>query len=269
MSQTFTTRLSEAYGSYADKYVSVLEPFLAPMAEQIASFARFSSEQLGLDLATGTGLVARALALTSGSVIGADISIGILRLARSQAEDMVAFVSADAHKLPFKKQCFDLVTCGLSLSHFSDIRVALGEIRRLLRPGGRFIASAWGTKIESSTKAAAVEVRNKYLAEIDVTFGDELNEELWADVERGRAALRGAGFEDIQVITSSLSGQYNNHSEAKEAATAWPITRYRISQLSLEEQKKLQEETVFTIRQAPDLNWWSEIHYYVATRAVE
>ena len=266
MNQHFAQRIAAAYSQHADTYASVLEPSLAPMAAEIARRANLSSGRLALDIATGTGLVARALAHAAASVVGVDISLGILRAASGRSQGQIPFVAGDAHRLPFRARTFDLVTCAISLTHFSDVQTALREVHRLLRPGGRFITSAWATEGENPTKAAAVRVRQRFLPEREITFGGSFGNELWADVARGRAALRRAGFAKIQVATLPLSGAYSNHKEALEAALAWPVTRYRIAQLSPTQQRKLREETAAAIRRVSDLRWRSDLHYYQATR---
>ncbi len=266
MNQQFKDRVAKAYGSHSEKYTSVLEPMLRPMAGEMARLAGSKSVQLALDLATGTGLIARGLARFAGSVVGIDISPGMLKKAGGRAGRKIAYVSGDAHTLPFKDECFDLVTCGVSLTHFSDVLMALGEVRRLLCPGGRFITSAWGGGGYSPTKAAAVGVRKEFLAEKGVAFGGSFGDELWADRDRGCEALRQAGFIDVKAKTSTLSGQYRDHSEAVETALAWPVTRYRIAQLAPDDQRRLRQETELAIGRVDDLRWHSEVHYYQATR---
>lgn len=266
MSPEFSARIADAYSQYSDTYVSDLEPSLVPMASTIADMAGMKPGQRALDLATGTGLIARALAQSQGSVIGADLSLGILKLARENSGRELEYVAADAQMLPFGDQCLDLITCGLSLSHFPDVSVALSEIRRLLRPGGRFITSAWGLGGEAPAKQAAVKARARYLPEREETFGGLFNEDLWAEVGTGEAALQRAGFVGVGTSSSRLSGRYVDHEAAIRAALAWPITRYRVAQLPPEEQQMLVRETEAAIRGVSDLNWWTEIHYYQATR---
>lgn len=178
MRRNFKEHISDAYSHHSEKYVSVLEPVLAPMAKGITQIAGLSSWELALDLATGTGLIAGELARLDRSVIGVDLSPGILRIADAQSRREIQFVSGDAHELPFKDRCFDLVTCGVSLSHFLNVMTALGEIHRLLRPGGRFITSAWGSEGENLSKEAAVEVRQKFLEEREITLGGSFDEDL-------------------------------------------------------------------------------------------
>jgi len=266
MNESFAARIAEAYGQHSQKYSSVLEPILVPMAGEIVGLARIKGGERLLDLATGTGLIARTAAAAGAAVIGIDISLGILTRAHTRSAGTILYLVGDAHSLPFHSQSFDLVTCSLSLSHFSDISVALREVLRVLRPSGRFITSAWGVEGENPSKAAAVEVRKRYLEEWEITFKGTFGDELWADAELGRETLRTAGFVDVQVTTRPLSGQYRNSAEAIETALAWPLTRCRIASLDPGVQQRLKEETAAAIQEVDDLSWNSEIHYYHAFR---
>ncbi len=96
-----------------------------------------------LDIATGTGHTALALAPHVASVIGIDLTPEMLAEAeRLQAERSVTnvhFRTGDVHHLPFADATFDLVTCRRAAHHFSDIGQALREMRRVLRRDGRLV----------------------------------------------------------------------------------------------------------------------------------
>lgn len=96
-----------------------------------------------LDIATGTGHTALALAPHVASVIGIDLTPEMLAEAeRLQAERSVTnvhFRTGDVHYLPFADATFDLVTCRRAAHHFSDIGRALREMRRVLRRDGRLV----------------------------------------------------------------------------------------------------------------------------------
>jgi ubiquinone/menaquinone biosynthesis C-methylase UbiE len=266
MKDPFGAHIAEAYGRHSQKYEPVLEPLLKPMAEEIVELAKLKDGERVLDLATGTGLIARAIAPLADSIVGVDISSGILAIARRLAASTIPFVAADAKRLPFRDQSFDLVTCGISLSHIPEVEEALGEAHRVLRLRGRFITSAWGKESKSATKEAAVEVRKRFLADREIVFEGTLAEEVWADVERGSTILREAGFTDVQVTTLPLSGEHQTSEAAIEAALAWPLTRYRISKLDPADQRRLMEETAAAIFEVDELRWQNEVHYYHATR---
>ena len=70
-------------------------------------------------------------------------------------------MAGDAMELPFTSHSFDVVTCGLSFSHFPDVAAALRGVRRILRSGGRLIISAWGVEKENPAYSAAAEVRER------------------------------------------------------------------------------------------------------------
>jgi demethylmenaquinone methyltransferase / 2-methoxy-6-polyprenyl-1,4-benzoquinol methylase len=90
-----------------------------------------------LDIATGTGLVAReALAITgeTGSVIGLDPSTGMLEQARRGLP--IPLIQATGERLPFRDASFDFVSMGFALRHVADLGLLFHDIRRVLRPGG-------------------------------------------------------------------------------------------------------------------------------------
>jgi ubiquinone/menaquinone biosynthesis C-methylase UbiE len=266
MSEFFTARIAEAYGSHSGEYASILEPILRPMANEIMGMGKLEGGELVLDLATGTGLIARSAAQFTNFIVGIDISLGMLERAQGLSAGEIPFVMGNASRLPFIDGRFDLVTCGLSLSHFSDGVVALGEVRRVLRPRGRFITSAWGTEGQNPSKEAAVAVRKRFLEDREDVLEGKFSEEIWAHTERGSETLRQAGFADVRVTSRLMSGEYRDQADAVETALAWPLTRYRIALLDDKVQQRLREETAAAILKAGDLHWQSEIHYYEGSR---
>jgi demethylmenaquinone methyltransferase / 2-methoxy-6-polyprenyl-1,4-benzoquinol methylase len=86
-----------------------------------------------LDLACGTGDLSRLATRHGYSVIGADLSSGMLA-ANSTG---VPLVHADCSRLPFPDGAFDGLVCGYALRNFTDLAAAMAETARVLRPGGR------------------------------------------------------------------------------------------------------------------------------------
>jgi len=89
-----------------------------------------------LDLACGTGDLARDLERDGHEVVGVDLSAGMLRAAHTTAP----LVRGDAATLPFAACSFDGVVCGFALRNFVDLGVVFAEVARVLRRGGRFAA---------------------------------------------------------------------------------------------------------------------------------
>lgn len=96
-----------------------------------------------LDIGTGTGHTAFALAPHVAEVVATDLTPAML----SEAEKLqarnglvnVTFRIADVHDLPFEDTSFDLVACRRAAHHFADIDRSLAEMVRVLKPGGRIV----------------------------------------------------------------------------------------------------------------------------------
>ena len=115
------------------------------LAEAVASFAGLDGVRDVLDVATGTGLVLRALHARDGALrlTGIDLSAGMVEVARGELPD-AKLVEGDATVLPFGDGEFDLVTCATGLHLFPDADAAVAEWVRVLRPGGRAITATFG-----------------------------------------------------------------------------------------------------------------------------
>ncbi|MGH8520771.1 MAG: class I SAM-dependent methyltransferase, partial [Gammaproteobacteria bacterium] len=93
-----------------------------------------------LDVAVGTGLVARAAIVIlrdPRSVIGLDPSSGMLGEARKRLP--IPLVLGIAEKLPFGNDSFDFLSMGYALRHVADLGVSFREFLRVLKPGGRIL----------------------------------------------------------------------------------------------------------------------------------
>ena len=90
-----------------------------------------------LDLATGTGDLAREVFRSGRTAVGADFCLDMLAGARAKGVERLA--AADALALPFPDSAFDAVTIGFGVRNFADLPAGLAEIRRVLRPGGTLL----------------------------------------------------------------------------------------------------------------------------------
>jgi ubiquinone/menaquinone biosynthesis C-methylase UbiE len=92
-----------------------------------------------LDIGTGAGAFALALAPHVREVVGVDIVPELLAEARKRAPANVELVEADATRLPFPSGSFDLVTTARTLHHVARPEVVVAEADRVLRPGGTLL----------------------------------------------------------------------------------------------------------------------------------
>lgn len=138
----------------ADRYEETATSSL-PARERMLALAELREGMRALDVATGPGLIAREVARLvgpSGSVVGVDIAEEALARARRRAAEenlpQVHFEVADAEALHFADQSFDRVFCSQGLMHFPHAEQAVREFKRVLKPGGKFLASVWGEESE-------------------------------------------------------------------------------------------------------------------------
>jgi demethylmenaquinone methyltransferase / 2-methoxy-6-polyprenyl-1,4-benzoquinol methylase len=106
--------------------------------ERAADLARVGPGTQALDVATGTGDLAIALARRGGQVVGSDFSEGMLERARAKS-DAVRWEQANALALPYADNAFDAATVGFGARNFSDLPLGLGEMARVVKPGGRVV----------------------------------------------------------------------------------------------------------------------------------
>jgi SAM-dependent methyltransferase len=134
-------------GSAAENYERYFVPAIgAPLATDLVELAALSPGERVLDVACGTGVVARhALERVGhgGRVIGTDINAGMLAVARV-AVPGCEWREASAENLPFPDETFDVVLCQLGLQFFADKAKAVRELRRVLVPGGRLYLNVPG-----------------------------------------------------------------------------------------------------------------------------
>jgi demethylmenaquinone methyltransferase/2-methoxy-6-polyprenyl-1,4-benzoquinol methylase len=91
-----------------------------------------------LDVAAGTGTSSKAIARAGADVVALDFSPGMVAEGRKRNPD-IEFVEGDAQALPFPAASFDAVTISFGLRNVSNPQVALGEMYRVLKPGGRIV----------------------------------------------------------------------------------------------------------------------------------
>ena len=137
-------------GNPAENYERYFVPAIGgPLAQELVKAAKLRPGERVLDVACGTGVVARLAADAvgkGGAVAGLDVNPGMLAVARSIAdsETGIEWHEASAESMPFPDASFDVVLCQMGLQFVPDKQAALTEMRRVLAPGGRLVFNVPG-----------------------------------------------------------------------------------------------------------------------------
>lgn len=130
----------------AEVYESCFVPAIfGAWASPVAEAAEIATGQKVLDVACGTGVLAReALRRVGekGQVVGLDLNEGMLAVA-ARTEPKIEWRQGDAGSLPFPDDSFDVVVSQFALMYFPDRVTALSEMLRALAQGGRLAVAAW------------------------------------------------------------------------------------------------------------------------------
>lgn len=171
-------------------------PLFRPWAELTLDEMKLSPRDRVLDIACGTGVVARAARERlgdAGYVVGIDISPDMLAVARAVAPS-VDWREGNAGALPLNEgEQFDVVVCQQGLQFFPDKLVAARQMRRALAKGGRLAVTTWCSDDEIPLFRELRGVAERHLGAIAdqrYSFGDP------APLE---ALLQEAGFHDVQL----------------------------------------------------------------------
>src|SRR5213592_4636076 len=196
-----------SYGGNApENYERYFVPSIgAPLAHDLIDAASLRPGEAVLDVACGTGIVARLAAERvgpTGTVAGLDANAGMLEVARSVSTSAgIEWHEASAEAMPLPDETFDVVTCQMGLQFFADKPSALREMHRALKPGGRLLINVPGPTPE-------------VFAILEQAITRHLNPEVAGfvghvfslhDPGEIRRLLEAAGFGSIEVEASTKS----------------------------------------------------------------
>jgi len=172
----------------ADVYDEFFVPALfAPWVAPVADAARITAGNQVLDVACGTGVLAREAAARvrpGGTVIGLDRNPGMLAVAMRKAPE-ITWREGVAEALPFTDGYFDAVVSQFGLMFFEDRAQAMAEMWRVLKPGGRLAVAVWDA-LDHSPGYAAMSALLQQL------FGDKVADALRAPFVLGDPATLAA-----------------------------------------------------------------------------
>ena len=129
------------FGKTAAAYVTSTTHASGADLERLIAVAAPLPAERALDVGCGVGHTLRRLAPLVAFAVGADATFEMMQAGRDSVVTApnTGFAQSDATALPFADASFDLATCRLAAHHFTDAAAAFRDVRRVLRPGGRFV----------------------------------------------------------------------------------------------------------------------------------
>lgn len=194
-----------------------LPAMAGPWAVRVADAAELGQGDRVLDVACGTGAVAQeALRRVGprGRVAGLDLSQDMLAVARRKLPGL-DLRHGRAENLPFDDESFDAVSCQFGLMFFEDRDVALREMHRVLRRGGRVSIAVWDALERTPGYTALTETVEKHLgsdagASIRAAFS-------LGQVDLVRAMLEAAGFAVVRAWAVDATARFPSVTDWVEA----------------------------------------------------
>ena len=230
----------------ADVYEEFFVPALfAEWAEPVVDAAGIGAGQQVLDVACGTGILARTAADrvgANGAVVGLDVNDGMLAVAR-RMDTRPQWRLGRAEELPFEDGRFDAVVSQFGLMFFTDRLLALQEMARTVRPGGRVVVAVWDALDRTPGYAAMVQL-------LEDLFGAEVADGLRAPFALGDPAdLAGlcaaAGLDSVAIDTRIGTARFPSiddwvHTDIKGWTLADDIDEQQYGELRAAARERLQ-----------------------------
>lgn len=202
----------------------IVPAMLGPLAAPLIERAAVQPGERVLDIACGTGIVARTAAQAAGPtgrVTGLDINEGMLAVAVTRppsAEAPMAWLRASAQDLPFLNASFNTVLSSQGFQFFPDRPGALREIRRVLMPGGRLVLNVVRSLKFNPVHALLVEALERHV-------GPEAADILRSgytlgDADDLRTLIAGAKFHGVETHTTEVWARF----PSSESYLRWHIS---------------------------------------------
>jgi len=191
-------------GSAPERYERNMVPAIfEPFAEGLLEFANLHEGEHVLDVACGTGIVARLAwpqVAPEGRVVGLDVNAAMLDVARSAAEEAgmsIEWQEGDAASMPISDGAFDAVLCQLGLQYFSERHAALMEMHRLLRASGRLVLSVLRPVEYNLSHAVFADVLERHVSK--AAAATRRAPFALSDRDEIRELVTGADFHDVVI----------------------------------------------------------------------
>jgi ubiquinone/menaquinone biosynthesis C-methylase UbiE len=220
--------------------------FLKPMGEAIIKALDIKSNDVALDIASGTGEPAFSIAAIAknGQVYATDLSEEMLNIARTYAGKLdisnIEFKAADVSELPFSNNFFDKISCRMGFMFFPDMQLAANEIFRVCKKGGKAAISVWDVPEKNDWSTTMTKALLKHI-ELPKPSTDTPGMFRCAKPGLVKELFETAGFKNVKEET--ISGKVDF-----ETSQNYWLNRTEMSEATISVLKKTDESTINKIK---------------------
>lgn len=225
----------ETWSRCAKRYVETFAALTGETVPLLAEAAGIGPATNVLEIGSGPGHVADALAKTAANVTGVDFSADMVKAAQKNYPE-ISFHQADAEQLPFKEGSFDAVVANFVVHHLARPEAVFSEVNRVLKPGGRFAFVVWGAPEEQSSIGAFFEAVEAHHDLEELPHGP-----LFGVTERSvyEPLLRDAGLDDCNLSIHKVTWRTDSLSPVLRGFWDWG----NMALLPSETQQKIEDTT--------------------------
>jgi ubiquinone/menaquinone biosynthesis C-methylase UbiE len=274
----------DEYSRMAEAYDKRVAPRFEPIANEVLRLADPKPGELFLDVGTGTGLLACLLApkVLPQGIIAIDLADGAISVASYRAGNAgirnVRFEMLDSRNIVYRGKLFDGVASNLGMPDLGYDRV-FQEVYRVLKPGGRFVFSEWGTEFPTTFTAPrqllatyGTPTPSKALAELRearTRMRDDPEGKALGDPPSVLKALATAGFDRADVSTETFPVRFEDLDELMDFNASFGWCERELRELTPDGREKFDDDLATRLR--PNMTGkgiedaWT-VHFYVARK---
>jgi ubiquinone/menaquinone biosynthesis C-methylase UbiE len=274
----------DEYSRMAESYDRNVAPRFEPIANEVVRLSEPKPGELFLDVGTGTGLLACLLAprILPQGVIAIDLADGAISVASYRAGSAgirnIRFEMLDSRNIVYRGKLFDAVASNLGMPDLGYDRV-FQEVYRVLKPGGRFVFSEWGTEFPMTFTAPRALMGtygtltpSKDLAQIREArklIRDDPEAQALGDPASVLKAFSVAGFDRAHGSTKTFPVRFQDLDEFMGYTASWGWCERELREMTPEGRAKFDAE--LSARLVPNMtangieDSWT-VHFYIARK---
>lgn len=249
--ELFPTIFSRHAAAYQRRLDEIMARGQARGRQRVIELLQLEPGMRVLDLACGPGTLSKhlaALVAPAGEVVGVDLAVGMIELARAAGIANARFELMDIEALVFGDESFDAAACGHGLQFAPDLNRALREANRVLRKGSRFAASVPLNVDQQRPWQVLDTVVDRWLPPAPVATDQQPTRSAVGDPELFRTAALEAGFQEARVEVIEERVHWDSAEQLVSLCMSWWDLASRVETLGPGQRRAFIDDAVASVK---------------------